>query len=110
MTDCYPGIDDTPMFEVLRRVMHSRQPEQCLSEFTYPDGAHTWFELLMQPVADGVCIISLDVNDRQRAQAQLRQAPTIEALAPTRISMAYDFGNVLSAMTGFCDLHDGCRG
>ena len=70
MPECYPGIELTQMFAVLSRVMQSRQPEQFLSEFLYPDGTQGWFELLVEPVPDGVCVVSLDISDKQRAQAQ----------------------------------------
>lgn len=64
MTECYPGIDRTPIFAVLRRVMQARRPEQFLSEFIYPDGAQRWFELLVEPVPDGLRVLSVDIGDR----------------------------------------------
>ena len=39
MMDCYPGVDQTPMFSALKRVMQSRRAEQFLSELVYPDGS-----------------------------------------------------------------------
>jgi signal transduction histidine kinase len=104
MSECYPGIDQTPVFAVLERVMRSRRPEQILNDFVYPDGRQGWFELLIEPVPDGICILSLDISDKQRAQAELRQAQKMEAVGRLAGGIAHDFNNVLTAMLGYCDL------
>jgi PAS domain-containing protein len=39
MMECYPGIELTPMFEVLRRCMREHTPDRMENEFTYPDCA-----------------------------------------------------------------------
>jgi CheY-like chemotaxis protein len=57
---------------VLRRVMQSRAPEPFLSEFAYPDGTQGRFELLIEPVADGLCVLSLDVSDSTLGEEQGR--------------------------------------
>ncbi|MET0411911.1 MAG: PAS domain-containing protein, partial [Polyangiaceae bacterium] len=38
MMECYPGIEHTDMFTVLRRCMEERRHEQLDNEFTFPDG------------------------------------------------------------------------
>jgi hypothetical protein len=54
MTDCYPGIDGTPMFSVLRQRMADRAHHRMENEFTFPDGSKGWFELRFVPVPEGV--------------------------------------------------------
>jgi signal transduction histidine kinase len=104
MTACYPGIENTEMFAVLRHVMASRQSERIVNEFTFGSGERRWFELLMEPVPDGVCILSIDVTARQRLQAELRQSHKMEAVGRLAGGIAHDFNNVLTAILGYCEL------
>lgn len=71
MMECYPGIENTPLFDHLRRCMEQREPQRLENEFIFPDGSKGWFELSIQPVPEGVFILSLDVSERKRAQEQL---------------------------------------
>jgi PAS domain S-box-containing protein len=71
MMECYPGIDDTPMFSVLRRCMLERCHDRMENEFTFPDGTRICFELQFVPVPQGVCILSLDITERRNALSAL---------------------------------------
>ena len=104
MMECYPGIERTPLFEALQRVMRGRKAEQFINDFVYPDGSQGWFELFIEPVPDGVCVLSLDISDKHRSQAQQRQSQKMEAVGRLAGGIAHDFSNVLTAMLGFCDL------
>lgn len=77
MMEAYPGIENTHLFEVLTRSMESRESEKFLNEFEFPDGSTGWFELNIQPVPDGLFIISLDVtpyqNAKRKIETQLRR-------------------------------------
>src|ERR1700676_2515088 len=44
MMECYPGIENTPMFDALRRCMAERKHDRMENEFTFPDGSKGWFE------------------------------------------------------------------
>jgi PAS domain S-box-containing protein len=74
MMEAYPGIENTEMFDFLRRCMEEREPQLMENEFTYPDGAHGWFELSIQPVPEGVFILSMDITTRKLADAALRES------------------------------------
>lgn len=72
MMEVYPGIDETPMFEALRRCMNNRVREQMENEFTFPDGVKGWFELRFEPVPDGVFILSQDISKRKIVEMELK--------------------------------------
>lgn len=66
--DAYPGIDTTPLFQVLRRCMDERTGAVLENQFAFPDGSRRWFELRVQPVPAGICIYSWDIDDRKRRE------------------------------------------
>ncbi len=73
MHECYPGIERTPMFELLERCMGERSSERTENEFTYEDGRTTWFELRIQPCRAGIVIVSLDMTERRNVESRLQQ-------------------------------------
>lgn len=81
MMAAYPGIDASPLFEVLRRCMRERRSESFENEFTYPDGGTGWFELRVQPVPAGLFILSIDVTARvQGERTMARQLARLRSL------------------------------
>ncbi|HKY79742.1 MAG TPA: HD domain-containing phosphohydrolase [Anaerolineales bacterium] len=83
MIGSYPGIENTPLFAVLQRVMGDRKAERIEYEFTYPDGSVGWFELHVQPCVEGILILSDDITYRKRAERDL-------ANTATQLSLVYD--------------------
>ena len=74
MMEMYPGIEDTEVFAYLRRCMEERIPHRMETEYTYPGGDKSWFELGIQPVPEGIFILSLDITERKRAEEALQAA------------------------------------
>lgn len=73
MMEKYPGIENTEMFATLKNCMHKRVVAEILSEFNFPDGSKGWFELSVQPVPEGILILSSDITKLKRAEAELTQ-------------------------------------
>lgn len=71
--DKYPGIETTEMFAVMRRCMEERITRLAEFEFIYPDGDHAWFEFSIQPVPEGIFILSLDITERKHTEEAIRQ-------------------------------------
>ncbi|MDP2209558.1 MAG: CHASE3 domain-containing protein [Bacteroidota bacterium] len=68
MMERYPGIEKSQMFSKLRKCMMERVHQEMENEFIYPDGSKAWFNLHMEPVPEGVFILSIDITERKRAE------------------------------------------
>jgi PAS domain S-box-containing protein len=72
MMEVYPGIETTEMFDLLRRCMADRTPGHLENAFAYHTGDAAWFELSIQPVPEGIFILSMDLTKRKRAEQEIR--------------------------------------
>jgi PAS domain S-box-containing protein len=71
MIEVYPGIEKTPLFTMMQESLAQQQPRQLENEFIYPDGSSAWFELRIQPVPEGLFILSIDITERKLAEVEL---------------------------------------
>ena len=74
MAEAYPGIEETPLFGALRRCMDDRAVRLLENEFSYADGERRWFELRIEPVPEGIFVLSLDITERKRTERALTRA------------------------------------
>jgi PAS domain S-box-containing protein len=74
MMEKYPGIEHTDLFKVLRKCMTERKSQQLENEFEYPDKSKRWFELSIEPIEEGILILSIDITHRHEAEAKINKA------------------------------------
>ena len=74
MQDMYPGIEKTEVFRRIEACLRDCEPQSMLNEFTFPDGSTGWFDLRLSPVNGGVLILSVDISELKRAEAELHRA------------------------------------
>ncbi|MFN8239965.1 MAG: PAS domain S-box protein [Bacteroidales bacterium] len=65
----WPGIEETAVYDLIRCGLEERKTATIENEFIYPDGSKGWFELSIQPVPEGVFILSVDISGRKQAEA-----------------------------------------
>jgi len=66
--DMWPGIENTEIFRIIKHCKEERIPHHLENKFVFPDGTSGWFDLSIQPVPEGVFILSLDITDRKQAE------------------------------------------
>ncbi len=74
ITDVYPSLQETPAFQTLAQCMTARTSATLTHEFVYPDNTSAWFELHVQPIPDGLLVMSADVAERQRSEVALSKS------------------------------------
>jgi light-regulated signal transduction histidine kinase (bacteriophytochrome) len=73
MMEMYPGIENTEMFSILRECMQSRTSRRMDNRFIFPDGNVGWYELSIQPVSEGIFILSTDITQRKQTEEEIRR-------------------------------------
>ena len=73
MMEVYPGIEHTALFSTLRRCMEDHVSSAMENEFTFPDGSTGKFQLNIQPVPEGLFILSHDITHRKQAEEELQR-------------------------------------
>jgi two-component system, cell cycle sensor histidine kinase and response regulator CckA len=71
LTEAYPGIENTKMFADLCYCMSERTKKIIENEFSYSDGEKRYFTLSIQPVPEGIFILSIDITKRKKAEDAL---------------------------------------
>jgi PAS domain S-box-containing protein len=87
--EIYPGIESTEMFKWLKKCMEKRVSHRMINQFVYPDGSEGWFELSIQPMTEGISVLSWDITEQKESadalQAEERKFERIVATAPGAI-------------------------
>jgi PAS domain S-box len=71
--EMYPEIEKTELFRVLQESMTQRVINHIETNFLFPDNSETWFRFSIQPVPEGIFVISFDISDRKKAEDLLAQ-------------------------------------
>lgn len=69
-----PGIEHTAYYRLLEHCMLQRVPGEILNEAGYADGRNRWFKLSVQPIPEGLLILSMDVTEQKKAEEKLRES------------------------------------
>lgn len=71
--DVWSDIESTNLFTLERQCMEERTSHYLESEFTFSDKSVGWFEFSIQPVPEGIFILSMDITERKRAEEEIKK-------------------------------------
>ncbi len=70
----YPGIEHTDIFAAVQQCHTQQMPQKLVTEFDFPDGSKGFFKLALEPVEEGVLILSFDITDIKTAELKIQKA------------------------------------
>lgn len=92
MMDCFPGIEQTAVYKSIEQCLVDRQPVQLENHFVLPDGEQIWVELSIQPVPEGIFILSMDITEKMKAARALKEEQDkLAAIADSSPGLIYSF-------------------
>jgi len=99
--EVFPGFETTDLFATMRQCMEDGVARHVEFEFAYLDGSTAWFEHSIQPVPEGLFVLSLEITERKRAEEGLRRA---NARAREQLLRLQLLGEIAKAIAGRHDL------
>lgn len=98
----YPGIQNTGLFKVLRECMNNRKSQRLENEFIYSDGSKGFHDLSIQPVPEGLLILSMDISERKKREAEKEQY--LKELKEVLFKISHEVRHPVVQILGVSDL------
>jgi two-component system, sensor histidine kinase PdtaS len=74
MLELLPGVENSVFFSLYKKCMEERIHQTLEAEYTFSDGTSAWYEVIVQPVPEGIFILSNDITTRKKTEAALRES------------------------------------
>ncbi|HQP97307.1 MAG TPA: PAS domain S-box protein [bacterium] len=106
--EVYPDYATTSLFAVLQHSMTERVPQRTDSEILYPDGTRGYFDLSVQPVPEGIFVLSVDITERKQAEEEIKSAKAfldrVIDMSPFAMWISDKEGTVIRTNRSLCEV------
>jgi PAS domain S-box-containing protein len=92
MMELNPQFKKLKAFPFFKKCMEERTQQRLENMFLSSGGLKKWYDLSVQPVPEGIFILSLDVTERRKMEAKLRyHAGLVESISDAIVSSGADY-------------------
>jgi PAS domain S-box-containing protein len=102
--DLYYNEENADLYHVMQQCMETRQPNRLDNKFTYPDGTTCYYDLSIEPVDDGILILSMDISERK--VRELERQRRIDEAKEILNKISHDIRQPVSSIVGVSNLLD----
>jgi PAS domain S-box-containing protein len=74
LLEIFPDAEGSRIFAAYRQCLEERTRLHFESEHTFKEGHPGWYELRVEPVPEGIFVLSLDISERKRAEKELAES------------------------------------
>lgn len=72
--EMWPGIEQTTVFQNIKDCIENGVASKLENEFVFPDGTKGFFEVSIEPIPEGVLILSADITERKKTELEMLKA------------------------------------
>lgn len=72
LPELYPGVEQSPIYQSYQQCLKDRQPIHLENKFEFPDQSVQTFEISVQPVPEGIFVLSADVTAKREVDEKVR--------------------------------------
>jgi len=69
--EVWPGIETTRVYAIVKACIERKEPHYLENAFVFPDGSMGWFELSLNPVPEGLFIMSVEITEKKLAEEKI---------------------------------------
>jgi PAS domain S-box-containing protein len=108
LLDMYPGVENSSVFAYYKRCMEERIPQQFEESYTFADGSTSWYAFSVEPIPEGIFVLSLDITDRKtslvRLEASLEFSNNLVSTMQDGFSVLDENGISMDANPALCHM------
>lgn len=104
MLELYHGVETTPLFARYKRCMEERIPQRFEESFTFANGKTSWYAFSVDPIPEGIFVLSLDISASKQAEGLRNIHNRIINTTRDGFWMTDMNGNLLEANQAYADM------